>query len=227
MGGQVIEAALDSSGNAYVVFYSSADNTQQFIRKYTPSGTFVWQRQFTIPNADGSGYHASDVDAQNNVYLTFAISGRTELRKYSSNGTLLYNKQLTGVVYDLAVAPDGTTYTVANQQRFTRYTSQGQQVWQNTIPFVARMVSLGASSQVYVGGRVPLMNLKRAVFCSLGTAAVVRSTGSGPFSKASSRTSKGWTPTCKETSLWVLTTEKTPEAIRMCTSIATTRRGRG
>lgn len=39
--GPVVEVALDSGGNAYVVFYNSADSTQYFIRKYTQSGTFV------------------------------------------------------------------------------------------------------------------------------------------------------------------------------------------
>ena len=158
VNGPVVEVAVDSGGNAYVVFYSTADNTQYFIRKYTQSGTFVWQRQFTIPNGDGSGYHASDVDAQNNLYLSFSDSeapDKTELRKYSSNGTLLYSKQVTGLVYDLAVVPDGTTYTVSRQQHLTRYTPQGQQVWQKALPFVAHEVAVGTSSQVYVGGQNP------------------------------------------------------------------------
>lgn len=157
VNGPVIEVALDSGGNAYVVFYSSANNAQYFIRKYTQSGTFVWQRQFTIPDGNGRGYCASDVDAQNNLYLSFANSDydKTELRKYSSSGTLLYSKQVTGLVHDLAVVPDGTTYTVSRQQHLTRYTPQGQQVWQKALPFVAYKVAVGTSSQVYVGGQNP------------------------------------------------------------------------
>lgn len=158
LAGPVVEVAVDSGGNAYVVFHSSTDNAQYFIRKYTQSGTFVWQRQLTIPGENGRGYYASDVDAQNNLYLSFADSetlDKTELRKYSPNGTLLYSKQVAGLVYDLAVVPDGTTYTVSYQQRLTRYTTQGQQVWQKALPFVAYEVAVGTSSQVYVGGQSP------------------------------------------------------------------------
>lgn len=155
VGGPVVEVALDSSGNAYVLNYGAADNARYFIRKYTQSGTLLWKRELTNPSGVSFDYYASDVDAQDNVYLNFASfrpSGRAELRKYSPDGTLLYREQTTGGVYDLAVTPDGTTYTVSNQQHLTRYTPQGEQVWQKTLPFVATRVAVGSSSQVYVAG---------------------------------------------------------------------------
>ncbi|CAA9563183.1 MAG: hypothetical protein AVDCRST_MAG86-942 [uncultured Truepera sp.] len=156
LSGQVFEVALDSGGSAYVLFHSSANDAEYFLRKYTQTGTFVWQRQFTVPDGDGSGYYASDVDAQNSLYLSYAgfdASDKKELRKYRSDGTLLYSKPLAEGITDLAVVPDGTTYTVSSKQRLTRYTSQGAQVWQKTLPFAASRVAVGSNSQVYVAGQ--------------------------------------------------------------------------
>lgn len=151
--GPVVEVALDSTGSAYVLFSSAEEKAPYFLRKYTQTGTFVWQRQLTNPSGVSFYDYASDVDAQNNVYLTFASSEKTELRKYRSDGTLLYSKQIAEVITDLAVVPDGTTYTVSRKQHLTRYTAQGAQVWQKTLPFIATRVAVGTSSQVYVAGQ--------------------------------------------------------------------------
>ncbi len=156
LGGPVVEVALDSDNNAYVVYYSSANDARYFVRKYTSSGALVWKREITNPSGVNLDYYGSDTDAQNNVYLAFSSfrTSKTQLRKYSSDGTLLYSKQLPEFVSDLAVTPGGTTYTVSDQ-RLTRYTSQGQQVWQKTVPFAATQVAVGDSSQIYVGGYDP------------------------------------------------------------------------
>ena len=183
--GNVLEVALSSAGDAYTLY--RIDDGRYAVRKYTQDGTLVWTRKFTDPSGVNFDLHASAVDAQDNIYLSFSTYGtpRTaELRKYSSDGNLLYRKQLAESVYDLDVTPGGTTYTVSGQ-RLTRYTSQGQQVWQKTLPFVATKVALGTSSQVYVGGYDPSFYKDRqllAKYSSSGSKSWQRTVREGYFS---------------------------------------------
>lgn len=159
LGGWSVDVALDSRNNAYILYYSTANHAQYSVRKYTSGGALVWQRQLANPAGTAFTYYASDVDAHDNLYLSFATygsAGKTELRKYRPDGTLLYGKQVAGVVNDLAVTPDGTAYTVSEvQQQLIRYTPQGQRVWRKALPMAGNEVAVGASSKIYVAGHDP------------------------------------------------------------------------
>lgn len=183
--GNVLEVALSSAGDVYALY--RIDDARYAVRKYTQDGTLMWTRKFSNPSGVPVDVHASAVDAKDNIYLSFSTYGtpRTaELRKYSSDGNLLYRKQLAEPVYDLDVTPGGTTYTVSGQ-RLTRYTSQGRQVWQKTLPFRGTEVALGTSSQIYVGGYDPTLdvdNVSLAKYSSSGSKSWQRTVRKGFFS---------------------------------------------
>ena len=182
--GSVVEVALSKAGEVYALYRTG--DTHYAVGKYNQAGTLLWTRKFTGPSAADFDFNASDVDAQDNVYLSFSSYrlSQAELRKYSSDGTLLYRKQLSEPVYDLAVTPGGTTYTVSDQL-LARYTSQGQQVWQKTLPFVAYKIALGSSSQIYVSGCDPTCDTDRvalAQYSSSGKKGWQRTVRDGFFS---------------------------------------------
>ncbi len=182
--GNVLEVALSSAGDVYALYRT--DDARYAVRKYTQDGALVWTRKFSNPSGDDFDIFVSDIDAQDNVYLAFSNYGNpeTELRKYSSDGKLVYDKQVAGSIRDLAVTSSGTTYTVS-EQHLTRYTSQGQQVWQRTLPFAATDVALGNSSQIYVGGYDPSFYEDRqllAKYSSSGSKSWQRTVREGFFS---------------------------------------------
>ena len=157
--GYVLGVALSQIGDVYALYRN--DDTGYAIGRYTQAGTLLGTRKVT--GLDGVNFYidAYKVDAQDNVYVAFSTYGtpRTaELRKYSSDGTLRYRKQLRSGA-NFAVTPDGTTYTISNA-RLTRYTSQGQQVWQKTLPFASE-IALGSNNQIYVSGYDPTYDTDR------------------------------------------------------------------
>lgn len=183
--GNVLEVALSSAGDVYALY--RIDEARYAVRKYTQDGDLMWTRKFTNPGGVDFDIFVSDIDVQNNVYLAFSNhkNPKTELRKYSSDGALLYKKWLVESVRDLAVTPGGTTYTVSNQH-LTRYTSQGQQVWQKSLPFAATQVAVGTGSQIYVGGNdsdIYKTRVMLAKYSSSGSKSWQRTVREGFFSR--------------------------------------------
>ncbi|MBT1695942.1 T9SS type A sorting domain-containing protein [Fulvivirgaceae bacterium PWU4] len=105
--------ATDAQGNVYVTGTDEYDNNNQnmnvFVRKYTASGTLVWERKSTTPFCCSfSDSRGIAVDAQGNVYIAGNFQSRIQfdttllessysdifLAKYSSAGTLLWATSL-------------------------------------------------------------------------------------------------------------------------------------
>jgi hypothetical protein len=129
--------ALDASGNAYVTGYACGDlngNTRTgaydaFLAKYSSDGTLTWVKQLSAASAYTFGRGVT-LDSSGNTYVTgdtdAGLNGNTRmgahdafLAKYSSDGTLIYVKQLgvdshhtygTGVTLDSS----GNTYVTGD-----------------------------------------------------------------------------------------------------------------
>ena len=180
--GYILGVALSQAGDVYALYRNY--DTGYAVSRYTQAGALLGTRK--VPGLSGVDFSidAYDVDAQDNVYVVFSTYGtpRTaELRKYGPDGTLLYRKQL-GYGANLAVTPDGTTYTISNA-RLTRYTPQGQQVWQKTLPFASE-IALGSNNQIYVSGYDPTYDTDRillAKYSSSGDKKWQRSLSDGFF----------------------------------------------
>ncbi|HYQ02502.1 MAG TPA: SBBP repeat-containing protein [Polyangiaceae bacterium] len=119
--------ATDGSGNVYVAGSTNGSltkaanlNGDAFIRKYDPNGTVLWTRQF----GNTSTTRATSVapDSSGNVYVagytgallegTYYGSDDAFVRKYDSNGNVLWTRQLGTDWTDQAssVAVDGSGY---------------------------------------------------------------------------------------------------------------------
>lgn len=122
---EALGAALDATG-FYVVgsvqgalpgqSYLNSDDA--FLRKYTPTGTEVWTRQFGTGNGDRAYGVAADTSGVYVVGSTFGDlaqpSAGTDgfIRKYDSNGTVAWTRQISAssaedIAYAVAVSSSG------------------------------------------------------------------------------------------------------------------------
>ncbi len=179
-GGSVNDYAqslgVDNSGNIYAAGYTEsfgAGDWDAFLLKYSFSGTLLWQKTWGgIGNdrtfglaLDGSGY----------VYVAGLTSGLgasgwdTFLLKYSSGGTLLWEKTWGGSNFEeisaLAVDSGGNAYLAGRTQSFStgnydtlllKYSSSGTLLWQKTWggsnTDIAHTLGMDVSGNVYVTG---------------------------------------------------------------------------
>ncbi len=108
---------VDGAGNVFIAGDTqgslggpNAGSSDAFLSKYTNAGDLVWIRQFGTNSQDGVGGVA--VDAMGNVLVTGATYGSLGgahagafdiyLRKYSSEGDVLWTSQLGTSSYDVA-----------------------------------------------------------------------------------------------------------------------------
>ncbi len=147
--------AVAPDGSVYVCgyTYSSSAGDYLLLVKFSSSGTVQWQKAL-----GGSGYTGYDsgesvaVAPDGSVY----VCGRTQsagagyydllLAKFSSSGTLQWQKTLGGSSYEsgesVAVAPDGSVYVCGRTQSagagyydllLAKFSSSGTVQWQKTL----------------------------------------------------------------------------------------------
>jgi uncharacterized delta-60 repeat protein len=116
------DVAVDASGNSYIAGLildngalpdqTSAGGGDAFLRKYDPSGTAIWTRQFGTTGLDGGW--AVAVDGVGGVYIAGESDGSGFLRKYTADGQLVWVRTIyTGgsiSVNDLATDASGSIF---------------------------------------------------------------------------------------------------------------------
>ena len=128
------DVVADDFGNVYVVGNTAGNFPSgiivggisgAFLRKYSPDGAEVWERQFGVENfASANGV---DVDIEGNVYVAGQVEGALPgqigagfndafLRRYDSEGRMLWTAQFGteggDFATDVAVDGDGNVYVV-------------------------------------------------------------------------------------------------------------------
>lgn len=170
----------DSSGNAYVVgstagslAATNSGSDDAFIRKYNPSGTVLWTRQFTF--SDYTVSQGVAVDGGGAVYVAGYTSGLDSsgfVRKLSSAGSTVWTKILDNgsdeYVMDVTargsyIYVTGFTYgsyagpNLGGSDAFIRrYNSSGTNLWTRQFGSSgyeqARGVGIDSSGNAYVTG---------------------------------------------------------------------------
>jgi uncharacterized delta-60 repeat protein len=117
--------AIDSYNNIYVTGYAGGGFTSDmFLDKYTSDGSLVWTKQWGTFGGD-SGVSLT-IDMNDNLYVTGglnmqAMSSNFYLSKYTSDGSLIWNKQwLNGeseASKDVLVDLDGSVYITGSTAR--------------------------------------------------------------------------------------------------------------
>jgi len=191
----------DADGNVYVGGHTTGtlpgqadgggDDVDAYVRKYDSSGTELWTHQFGTSLSDQ--VRGVSADADGNVY----VAGSTEnalpgqviagfhdafVRKYDSNGTVLWTRQFGSLAIDVAtgVSVDGSDVYVAGKASgvlpgqvsaglFVRkYNSEGTEIWTRLFGILSRQQLSGVAadaSGVYVVGETGSVG---AVGVSLG-----------------------------------------------------------
>jgi hypothetical protein len=113
--------AAEAGGNLYVAGtttgslpgWTSAGQTDVFLRKYDPTGTEVWSRQFGSPASDNVS--SATMDGLGGVYFCGSTDGTLPghssaggtdawVRKYDANGNLIWSRQFGTAGSDSAIA---------------------------------------------------------------------------------------------------------------------------
>jgi Domain of unknown function (DUF5122) beta-propeller len=125
-GGPASEAAngvaVAADGSTYLAgnttSFSADGSTAVFLVKFAADGSLAWQRTYESPTPFGSDT-ASEVAVgpDGAVYITgstFGVGGDLLLLKFSSDGTLLWQRRWGGSAFEsgesVAVAADGFVY---------------------------------------------------------------------------------------------------------------------
>lgn len=175
--------AVDGAGNIYVAGwamdflpgqgYREGSGFGAFLRKYDPSGTELWTRQFGSTIEDAA--KALGIDGIGNIY----VAGRTYdrgtsfrdpfLRKYDPSGTELWTRQFGWSSHDEAdaVTVDGTgnAYVVGWLQErgsgrggtfLWKFDPLGKELWTrqlgDTTGFIAKSLAVEVSGNIYTAG---------------------------------------------------------------------------
>ena len=182
---QSSDVVADNLGGAYVVGYTSGDLSgvnegfdDAFIGKFDPWGNPVWTRQFGTDARERAA--AVSVDGFNNIYVAGYTSGDLGglnqgvsdafLRKYDSDGNVLWTRQFGGQFPDIArgVSADaeGNVYVTGEMYSGSRaitadavlwkYDAGGNLQWTRTMASSAWDVGFAVSTDtfgnVYVSG---------------------------------------------------------------------------
>jgi len=133
--GYARDIAVDSSGNVYVL---AGDTAWYYTRviKYDANGGRRWLR---IINSPQSTPAALEVDSAGNVYVLATTTGSGSdylIRKYDTNGVLLWSQQYNGggteIAVDLALDSAGNvivTGTSNNDYLTVKYNANGVLLW--------------------------------------------------------------------------------------------------
>lgn len=148
----------DSAGNAYLAYSSMpCDENDEpsparpavtVLRKFNKNGTLLWRKGLNLPptcNNTACAVDATATDGAGNTYLAInsfvydtgsTVPQESTLQKYDTTGTLKWERVLTAEQYpglyidDLALAADGSLYTLSEGRWLTKYTSGGTRVRQ-------------------------------------------------------------------------------------------------
>ncbi|MEA2733564.1 MAG: hypothetical protein QOE14_15 [Humisphaera sp.] len=130
--------SFDASGNVYVAgtFGVSIGINDAFVAKYSPTGAQLWLHQFGTTTDDTAS--AVKVDAAGNVIVAGSTSGAMGtpaggydafVRKYDSNGNVLWTKQVGSSraesVQGVAVDAGGNIFAVGRTQGIINGTTPG------------------------------------------------------------------------------------------------------
>jgi prepilin-type N-terminal cleavage/methylation domain-containing protein len=192
-GDDGVRGIAERAGSVYVVGITSdvlpgqtsIGGQDAFIRKYDSAGTELWTRQFGTAGSDFATPIA--IDNTGTVYMAGAVVGAlpgqtagtgtdSYIRKYDSNGNILFTKQFpyvgsdfpyelnldsSGNIYMAGYAGGawpGQTYTGANDAFVTKLTSNGNEIWTKEFGSVGNDVVYtsvpDALGNVYVAGYV-------------------------------------------------------------------------
>lgn len=167
--GSYNSVSVDSSGNVYLCGYNSPGF---LVTKYNGSGTLQWQKALSGPSGTLSAGQGVATDSSGNLYVC-GYSDQTSpygavLAKYSTSGTLLWQKRLSGGTaaysYSVSVSPDGYVYIGGNfspvglpaEALIAKYDSSGNLQWQRAFGGNATVDNFGyvfaASDGVYASG---------------------------------------------------------------------------
>jgi len=162
--------AVDSSGNVYVVGYSTGNSNKDYLTiKYNADGETVWQKAWDGGNDDwGRGIA---VDSSRNVYVTGQFYNGTTYDyltiKYNADGETVWQKAYNGIGadygYGIAVDSSGNVYVTGYSSNGTnsdyltiKYDTNGNTVWQKVWNGVTddggRGIAVDSSGNVYVTG---------------------------------------------------------------------------
>ena len=188
--------AVAQDGSVYVCGYTDSSNaigsSDLLLVKFSSSGTLQWQKKLggskhdqgisVAVASDGSVYVCGE------TYSAGAGNRDLLLAKFSSSGTLQWQKTLGGSKYDyglsVAVAPDGSVYvcgatdlsdTINTSLLLVKFSSSGTVQWQKTLggsnSTYSYSVAVAPDGSVYVCGHIYYGNtdLLLAKFSSSGT----------------------------------------------------------
>ncbi len=108
---------LDSGGNVIVVGVdSSPTNRRGIVRKYSNSGTLIWEKYLIAAAQTPYGNHVA-VDSSDNIYVSFFNHAYQKfIAKYNSSGALQWRKEIVFAggsnerTFGVKVAPSGALY---------------------------------------------------------------------------------------------------------------------
>ena len=149
------ETVVDSDGNVYITgsieeTFPTMAYVDLLVIKLNSSGVLQWSRFLRAGNGTNQNGYKLDLDSSNNVYVgglgRIAVSGQPDtpvglLAKYSSSGTLIWQKQISNIysIYGIAVKDSnfyvtGETSGPNSRKVFVaKLDLDGSIVWQKSI----------------------------------------------------------------------------------------------
>jgi len=160
-GNASVSEVAASPGSAHVVYsLEGADGSRSFfVRSYSQTGGTLWTRGLASGVEASNTNATAATDKNGNLYLATSFgsveSGQAELRKYRSDGTLVWRKRGAAYIYDLDASANGFVHTVAyisDAQVLTRYKPDGGLLWRAPVPYdlETQAVAVGREGEIYV-----------------------------------------------------------------------------
>jgi uncharacterized delta-60 repeat protein len=168
---QAEDLAVDSSGNSYVVGYTSDSNTRDStIVKWNSSGTIQWQREVNQGTTNDIFYSVT-VDPSDNVYAVgySPDAGFSSIQifisKWNSSGTLQWQRRIQdysvgeGVAFDSSgdIYIVSTLYSPGNPDiHISKYNASGTIQWQRRLSSASSDtgvdIAVSTTNNVYIVG---------------------------------------------------------------------------